>query len=62
MRFSAHIEALYSEIPFEDRFAAAAADGFKFVEMWDWDNKDLEVVKTKLKENAALFDTLITIN
>ena len=31
-RFSANLSMLYPELPFLDRFAAAAADGFKAVE------------------------------
>lgn len=31
------IEPLYSELPFYDRFQAAADDGFEFVEFWGWD-------------------------
>ena len=31
-RFAANLSMLYNELPFPDRFAAAAADGFKFVE------------------------------
>lgn len=46
MIFSAHIEALYTELPFAERFISAKKDGFSYVEFWDWDNKDLaEVVK-----------------
>ena len=31
-RFAANLSMLYNELPFPDRFAAAAADGFKFIE------------------------------
>ena len=31
-RFAANLSMLYNELPFLERFAAAAADGFKFVE------------------------------
>ncbi len=31
-RFAANLSMLYNELPFLDRFAAAAADGFRFVE------------------------------
>ncbi len=31
-RFAANLSMLYTEVPFLDRFAAAAADGFQFVE------------------------------
>lgn len=42
---SACIECLYTELPFLDRFKAAAADGFAFVEFWSWTDKDLAAVK-----------------
>ncbi|MEA5048090.1 MAG: TIM barrel protein [Eubacteriales bacterium] len=42
---SACIEPMYSEITFLDRFQAAKADGFAFVEFWSWTDKDLEAVK-----------------
>ena len=46
-----HIESLYAELPFEERFAAAKADGFDYVEMWGWDDKDLPKVKELLDKN-----------
>ena len=42
---SACIEPMYSEIPFLDRFQAAADDGFEYVEFWNWTDKDLDAVK-----------------
>lgn len=39
------IEPMYSELPFLDRFQAAKADGFDFVEFWNWTDKDLDAVK-----------------
>ena len=33
---SACIETLYTELPFLERFHAAKADGFDFVEFWSW--------------------------
>lgn len=47
-----HIESLYAEMPFEDRFAAAKADGFEAIEMWGWDDKDLPKVKELLDKNG----------
>lgn len=47
-----HIESLYTELPFEQRFAAAKQDGFDFVEMWGWDNKDLPAVKKLLDKHG----------
>lgn len=42
---SACIEAMYTELPFLERFQAAKNDGFDFVEFWSWTDKDLEAVK-----------------
>lgn len=42
---SACIEPMYSEIPFLDRFQAAADDGFECVEFWGWTDKDLDATK-----------------
>nr|WP_325213723.1 TIM barrel protein [uncultured Oscillibacter sp.] len=47
-----HIESLYTEIPFEERFSAARGDGFRHVEMWGWDNKDLPKIKKLLDQNG----------
>lgn len=57
-----HIESLYTEMPFEERFVAAKADGFDYVEMWGWDDKDLPRVKQLLDANdlklAVMSDVL----
>ena len=42
---SACIEPLYADIPFLQRFQAAKADGFDFVEFWGWEDKDLDAVQ-----------------
>ena len=47
---SACIEPLYSEIPFLDRFRAAAEDGFECVEFWGWTDKDLDATKAAAEE------------
>lgn len=46
MKFSqaACIEAMYTELPFMERFEAAKKDGFEFVEFWSWVDKDLEKI------------------
>ena len=45
LKRSACIEAMYTELPFLERFQAAKKDGFDFVEFWEWRNKDLDAVK-----------------
>lgn len=51
MKFSANLEVLYYELPFEERFAAAAADGFKYVEFWGWEDKNLDKVRDLVAAN-----------
>lgn len=45
LKKSACIETLYTELPLYDRPAAAAADGFAFVEFWGREDKDLDRLK-----------------
>lgn len=47
-----HLECIYTEVPFYDRFAAAKADGFDVVEMWGWEDKDLARVKALLDQHG----------
>lgn len=46
---SSCIEAMYCELPFLERFAAAKRDGFDFVEFWSWTDKDLNAVKAAVE-------------
>lgn len=45
LRKCACIDTLYTELPFEERLAAARKDGFESVEFWDWRIRDLEKVR-----------------
>jgi len=45
MFIGACIDTLYTELPWEERFAAAKADGFDCVEFWDWRKIDLLATK-----------------
>jgi hydroxypyruvate isomerase len=38
------IEFMYAPLPFPERIAKAAADGFQAVEFWDWRNKDMDSI------------------
>lgn len=58
MQLSANIEVLYYELPWEERFAAAKADGFNYVEFWGWQDKNLEQVKKLLKDNDLDFSCM----
>lgn len=51
MKKSANLEVLYYELPWAERFAAAAKDGFKCIEFWGWEDKDLAEVKRLCAEN-----------
>ena len=42
MKYSVNIEVIYKELPFAERFAAAKRDGFDYVEIWDWDSKNID--------------------
>lgn len=58
-RFSASISMLYSELPFVERFAAAARDGFEAVEFIGAFDMAPEDIARLLKDNGlalALFD------
>ena len=44
------IETLYTELPFLDRFQAAKADGFDFVEFWSWEDKDLDAIRAAARQ------------
>ena len=59
LRFSANLSMLYTELPFVDRFAAAAADGFEAVEYIGAYDMAPERVAGLLRENGltqALFN------
>ena len=45
MKYSVNIEVIYKELPFAERFAAAKRDGFDYVEIWDWESKNLNELK-----------------
>lgn len=47
---SACIESMYCELPFLQRFRAAKADGFDYVEFWSWTDKDLGAVKAAAEQ------------
>jgi hydroxypyruvate isomerase len=60
-KFAANLSMLYPELDFLDRFAAAAADGFKAVEFLFPYAYDANVLAAKLKENGlqqVLFNAL----
>jgi hydroxypyruvate isomerase len=51
MEKSACIEMIFTEFDFYDRFAVAKKAGFKYVEFWTWDDKDLDKIVSACKEN-----------
>jgi hydroxypyruvate isomerase len=58
-RFSANLSMLYSELPFLDRFATAAADGFKAVEYVGAYDQEPSALKAVLHQHGlaqALFN------
>ena len=59
LRFAANISFLYKELPFLDRFAAAAEAGFKFIEChWPYDN----TIETLRDHLARAGQSLIMVN
>lgn len=56
---SVHIDLVYTELPFEERFAAAKRDGFDAVELyWGWEGRDLKQMKQLLDENDLKLSAL----
>ena len=53
LRKCACIDTLYTDLPWEDRFAAAKKDGFEAVEFWDWRIRDLDKTK-QAADNAGI--------
>lgn len=52
MHFSCCIEMIYTELEFTQRIYQAKADGFAYVEFWNWDNKDIAAIKKALLETG----------
>lgn len=50
MKASVCIEMIYTEYPFLDRIKLAAAQGYDAVEFWNWDVKDMQVIKETAAE------------
>ncbi|NLJ95440.1 MAG: TIM barrel protein [Clostridiaceae bacterium] len=48
---SACIETLYTEIDFYDRIEAASNDGFKYIEFWSRDDKDIDKITELTKKH-----------
>ncbi|MCR5072323.1 MAG: TIM barrel protein [Clostridiales bacterium] len=48
------IDPMYGEIPFTERFAAAARDGFDAVEFWEWRDKDLDRARDEAEKNGLV--------
>lgn len=53
MQKTAYIEIYYQELPFFERFKAAKNDGFDYVELRNWYDRDLDEVK-KASEEAGI--------
>lgn len=52
LRFAANLSMLYTELPFLDRFEAAARDGFKAVEFWFPYGFDARELAARLQANG----------
>ena len=51
MKKAVNLDSLYLELPFMDRFAAAAADGFRYVEMWYHHDRNIEQIRQALQQH-----------
>lgn len=52
MKTSICIDSVYQEIPFMERFAQAARDGFDYVEFWNSEGRSPSEIGTALEENS----------
>lgn len=50
MKVTACIETIFTELPWEERFQAAAESGFDLIEFWSWTDKDLSAVHRLARE------------
>jgi hydroxypyruvate isomerase len=50
---SVHIDLLYQELPYEERFQAAKRDGFDAIELyWGWEGRDLHKIRELADKNG----------
>lgn len=52
MNYSCCIEMLFTEYPFAERIYRAKECGFDAVEFWTWQDKDLDAVRTALRDTG----------
>ena len=52
LKYDINLECIYTELPFEQRFAAAKKDGFDLIEIWGWADKDPAQVRALMDENG----------
>ncbi len=52
MKKSACIELLFTEVPFEERFALAKEAGFNYIEFWSWKDKNIEKIKSLCEKHG----------
>jgi hydroxypyruvate isomerase len=49
---SVSLQFMWTDRPFPDRVAAAAAAGFDLVDLWDWRTDDISAIATAAKDNG----------
>lgn len=47
------IETLLGEFPFEERFSFVRANGFEYVEFWNWKDKNIKTIENCCKNNGV---------
>ncbi|MFV0528173.1 MAG: TIM barrel protein [Lachnospiraceae bacterium] len=50
MKVTACIDTLFTELPWEERIAAAKEAGFDYFEFWSWTDKDLDDIRRRAEE------------
>lgn len=45
MKKSVCIETIFTEVPFEERFKLVEESGFRYIEFWSWEDKNIKKIK-----------------
>ena len=53
MKYSVCIEMMFKEMPYEERFRAAAQCGFHAVEIWRWSRRNIKELKNIAKDQGV---------
>jgi hydroxypyruvate isomerase len=59
MKLSVCVEMIFTELPFVDRIAAAAAAGYPAFEFWGWRQKDRAAIKEATRRTGLAVSSLV---